>query len=125
MTLDQRISNHHDSMFQSDNRFLLPSTSSQTTVLSLQVGILGTRSRICGLIQGRAQGLVAFGRLARMPLACTLVIPRRYARPRRQMICAGEAVHIGAYFRKDDLDDFAPDSWNSVQQVQNPVDAAQ
>src|SRR3972149_9496380 len=109
------IGDHQNCMFKSDNGLLLASPSRQPAVLSRQVGVLGMRGSMGSLVQSRGQSLVSFGRLARTPLACTLVITRRYASPRRQMIFSGEAAHIRADFRNNDLSHFPSNSGNGVQ----------
>ena len=103
-------------MGHSHNRFLLTASGGEPSLLSRQVSRLRVRRRMGGLGQASPQDLLAFAGLARMAFARTGVVARGHARPGRQRLRSGEAVHVRPHLRHDRFGGLARNAGKGIQQ---------
>ncbi len=91
------IDNHNNAVGNCNNSFLFASTTGQSMVLSLQIGILGVGCSVRGSDKGMFQPEISVACLAAFSLPSTLVVSRAQCRPGRQTRVAAKSAQPAQY----------------------------
>src|SRR5581483_6924237 len=86
---------HQQTMRYGDQRPFLATPSRQAVIQPREILGLAAGGTVRRLHQGTPQPDAALACLATLALAATLVVPRTYACPRRQMLCIGKLLQVG------------------------------